>query len=41
MKDYIKPYLEEEEIELDDVIAASSDTDIDKYKDGDNDFIEG
>ena len=39
MKDYIKPYLEEEEIELDDVIAASNDMDMDKdFTNGDDDF---
>ncbi len=41
MRDYIKPIIEEEEIELEDIIAASSDADIDKiYKDGDPDFLQ-
>lgn len=30
MKEYIKPYIEEEEIELEDIIAASGDKDITK-----------
>ncbi len=40
MRDYIKPIIEEEEIELEDIIAASNDADIDSiYKDGDEDFL--
>lgn len=39
MKDYIKPILEDEEIELEDVIAASGEFGIDNtWKDGDIDF---
>ena len=39
MKNYIKPFIEEEEIILEDIIAASGDVDIDNvYHDGDNDF---
>ena len=39
MKDYIKPIIEDEEIEIEDVIAASNEGDIDDMvKDGDNDF---
>lgn len=39
MKKYIKPIIEEEEIEIEDVIAASNDADIDSiWKDGDEDF---
>ena len=39
MRDYIKPFIEDEEIELEDVIAASNDADIDNiWKDGDEDF---
>ena len=38
MKEYIKPTIEDEEIELEDVIAASNDTDIDDWNNGDNDF---
>ena len=38
MKEYIKPTIEDEEIELEDVIAASNDTDIDDWNDGDKDF---
>ena len=39
MKDYIKPILEDEEIELEDVIAASGEVDIDNaWSDGDTDF---
>lgn len=40
MKEYIKPFIEDEEIELEDVIAASGETDINNYHDGDNDFLE-
>lgn len=40
MRGYIKPIIEDEEIELEDVIAASNDMDIDKnFKDGDDDFL--
>ena len=40
MRDYIKPIIEEEEIELEDIIAASNDVDIEEvYKDGDDDFL--
>ena len=39
MKEYIKPIIEDEEIEIEDVIAASNEGDIDDMvKDGDNDF---
>ena len=39
MKEYIKPFIEDEEIELEDVIAASGDVDIDDiWKNGDDDF---
>ena len=37
MKKYDKPIIEEEIIELEDIIAASS-YDIDVYRDGDKDF---
>ena len=40
MRGYIKPIIEDEEIELEDVIAASQDADIDNiYEDGDKDFL--
>ena len=38
MKKYDKPIIEEEIIELEDIIAASSSYDIDVYRDGDKDF---
>ena len=39
MKEYIKPFIEDEEIELEDVIAASNQADIDDiWKNGDDDF---
>ena len=38
MKKYEKPLIEEEILELEDIIAASSDTDIDDFNDVDNDF---
>ena len=40
MRGYIKPIIEDEEIELEDVIAASQNADIDSiYEDGDKDFL--
>lgn len=40
MRDYIKPFIDDEEIELEDVIAASNEGDIDSiWKDGDKDFL--
>lgn len=38
MKKYNKPYIEEEIIKIEDIIAASNEYDINSYHDGDNEF---
>ena len=40
MRDYIKPFIEDEEVELEDIVAASNTTDLDdNWHNVDDDFF--